>query len=438
MDKKDWFDCGARIGDLVQSAIDSDNYQHLNESITDAINDTVEALSKSFFGGAGEKHGEYRAKKTAYESAKERANTGDLMDAFLREGNQTRGMSGRAKKKQSFRGIASMITGFSLAAGFGIAALVFGLLSAFVSGGFLFFTILFTILAAASGILGWKGLRTRKANRRMQQYMNIVGEREYCTIEELAAGSGRSAADVRKDLRSMIADGIFPGAAYLDEGETTLMVSQNAYRQYQDAKKASRAREAELAKQAELRRDAEKNMASMSEETRKILEEGREFIRHIHECNEKIPGDEMTEKLTKLEQVVTRIFAQVEQHPENAPDLHRMMSYYLPITRKLIDAYVDLEGKELQGKNVQKTRREIELSLDTINGAFETFLDSFFEDTAWDISSDISTLKTMMARDGLTGGSDFSSVKTVADDLKAKPASAAGGAAAASGALGKE
>ena len=226
----------------------------------------------------------------------------------------------------------------------------------------------------------------------------------------------------------MISAGIFDSAAYLDQGETTFMVSHEAYRQYQDTLKASREREKAAAEKAEQRRKAEKDMSAVSEETRSILAEGREFISHIHECNEKIPDETMTQKLDVLENVVTRIFQQVEQKPESAPDLHRMMSYYLPITRKLIDAYIELDDQNLKGENATKTRREIELSLDTINSAFETFLDSFFEDTAWDISSDISTLKTMMARDGLTGNKDFAGgerIRTVGDDLKA-PASGAG------------
>ena len=34
-------------------------------------------------------------------------------------------------------------------------------------------------------------------------------------------------------------------------------------------------------------------------------------------------------------------------------------------------------------------------------------LDGLFEDTAWDISSDISVMKTMMAQEGLTENNDF-------------------------------
>ena len=45
---------------------------------------------------------------------------------------------------------------------------------------------------------------------------------------------------------------------------------------------------------------------------------------------------------------------------------------------------------------------DINISLDTLNAAFEKLLDSLFQDTAWDVSSDISVLHTMLAQEGLT------------------------------------
>ena len=39
--------------------------------------------------------------------------------------------------------------------------------------------------------------------------------------------------------------------------------------------------------------------------------------------------------------------------------------------------------------------------MDTLNIAFEKLLDRLFQDQAWDVSSDISVLKTMIAQDGL-------------------------------------
>lgn len=40
--------------------------------------------------------------------------------------------------------------------------------------------------------------------------------------------------------------------------------------------------------------------------------------------------------------------------------------------------------------------------MDTLNIAFEKLLDSLFQETAWDVSSDISVLNTMLAQEGLT------------------------------------
>ena len=95
----------------------------------------------------------------------------------------------------------------------------------------------------------------------------------------------------------------------------------------------------------------------------------------------------------------------MEQHPELVEELRRFMKYYLPTTVKLLKAYEELDQQEIQGANIQKSKKEIEDTLDTINKAFENLLDSFFEDAAVDISSDISVMQTLMAQEGLLGGS---------------------------------
>ena len=58
--------------------------------------------------------------------------------------------------------------------------------------------------------------------------------------------------------------------------------------------------------------------------------------------------------------------------------------------------------KDINKNRLEKDLKEIESAIDTINMAFENLLDSLFQDMAWDISSDISVMKTMLAQDGLT------------------------------------
>ena len=87
--------------------------------------------------------------------------------------------------------------------------------------------------------------------------------------------------------------------------------------------------------------------------------------------------------------------------------MHKFLTYYLPTTTKLIDAYRDLDAQPEYGTNVVNTKKEIETTLDTINEAFVNLFDSLFEETAWDISADISTMKVMLQQEGLTGNQDF-------------------------------
>ena len=70
----------------------------------------------------------------------------------------------------------------------------------------------------------------------------------------------------------------------------------------------------------------------------------------------------------------------------------------------------------IQSDNLTAAEREIENSLDTINDAFEKLLDSFYADAAMDLSTDISVMKTMMKRQGLTN-EDF---KTAGPELRAE------------------
>lgn len=104
-----------------------------------------------------------------------------------------------------------------------------------------------------------------------------------------------------------------------------------------------------------------------------------------------------------MELIVQKIFERAKAHPgRSIPDLNRLMDYYLPMTVKLLNAYEDMDSQPIQGENIASSKKEIEDTIDTLNVAFEKLLDSVFEDTAIDVSSDISVLNTVLAQEGLT------------------------------------
>ena len=134
-----------------------------------------------------------------------------------------------------------------------------------------------------------------------------------------------------------------------------------------------------------------------------LIQEGNASILRIRAVNNEIPEeDPMSGKLYCLEDICRRIFTQVRKDPSCAEDCRRLMQYYLPTTEKLIRAYAELSHQPDAGENIVGTRNEILRSMDVINSAFEKLLDQMFQEKAWDIASDISVMKTMMAQDGLT------------------------------------
>ena len=133
-----------------------------------------------------------------------------------------------------------------------------------------------------------------------------------------------------------------------------------------------------------------------------VLQRGNAFIAEIRRCNDAIPGEEISGKISRMELIVRRIFERAQAHPEIVPDLKKLMDYYLPMTVKLLNAYAEMDAQPVQGDNIRAAKKEIEDTLDTLNLAFEKLLDSVFQDTAMDVSSDISVLNTLLAQEGLT------------------------------------
>ena len=57
--------------------------------------------------------------------------------------------------------------------------------------------------------------------------------------------------------------------------------------------------------------EKEQEEHKVSAECQKLIDEGQAYVRHIRECNDAIPGEEISRKLDKMEQLVQRIFDEV-------------------------------------------------------------------------------------------------------------------------------
>ena len=255
--------------------------------------------------------------------------------------------------------------------------------------------IFVVIMSIVSGLGLFGGIRKRKLIKAYKKYAEIIGDRDYVLMTELEECTGKTTKQIWKELRQLKKMGFIQNAR-IDDKVTTLMLTREVYNQYLETKKNQES----LEKQQQAREKELDESLGDADDVKAILREGNAYLETIRDCNNEIPGEEVSSKLFRLENIMKKIFEQVEKNPESAKDLRKFMEYYLPTTTKLLRAYVDLD-KQPEVDNIRKTKKEIESSLDVINDAFEQLLDDMFQDVAWDISSDISVMKTMMAQDGL-------------------------------------
>ncbi len=259
--------------------------------------------------------------------------------------------------------------------------------------------VMFSFTVASFSAAGVGGNLRRRA-RRFDRYQAALGGAAFGQIQQLAATAGETSERTVKDLKKMIDVGVYPNG-HIDAEKTCFMVDDETYQEYLDAEKARLERE-----KAQHAEEEKKKANPQSEALEAVRREGNEYLLEIRSANDEIPDEQVSGKLYQLENVTGRIFQCVEQHPEKLPDIRKFMRYYLPTTLKLVKSYQEFDKQPAQGENISHAKEEIAHALDTINVAFANLLDSLFADDAFDVSTDISTLETMLKQEGLTG-SDF-------------------------------
>ena len=402
MSGNDWNGLGRDVKDIVENAINTGDFGALNRDLGVTLENAIGNMARNFrkpgandYQTCDQNDGRHKSSYRPYGNDRSYGNTSRRIQKAREEFAlfiNTRKMKGLS--------IAALITGLILAVSSGFVLGIMGivaLLWEYAVKPFIVTAAVLVPIGCAGVVAAVWGNRTRKQVARFRAYVKTLNGKAYGNIKDLARSVGKSEKFVVKDLSKMIEKRMFL-EGHLDENNICLMASNDAYEQYMETQKNMERMKEQAAREPK---------RQLSEEARKTIEAGNRYIEEIRRSNEAIPGIEISNKMYHLENVIRRIFQRVEEHPELIDDLHKFMDYYLPTTMKLLNAYEELDKQELTGEHVQSAKTEIENTLDTINDAFENLLDSFYKETAWDVSSDISVLKTMLAQEGLTGKKDF-------------------------------
>lgn len=134
-----------------------------------------------------------------------------------------------------------------------------------------------------------------------------------------------------------------------------------------------------------------------------LIKERDRAVSEMRRLNDNIEDPTISAQIDQLESTTKKIIAQVVQDPDKLPQIRRFLNYYLPTTLKLLNSYDRMADVGTSGENIDGTKTKIEDMMDTIVTAFNKQLDALFGDEALDISTDITVMEQMLAREGIGG-----------------------------------
>ena len=280
--------------------------------------------------------------------------------------------------------------------GFPICVMILGIITSFILNKdptrYLFYGLFFFLLLRPH-FHGLKScLDTYDKIKRFKIYIEIVNEEDYILIKELSQEAGFEYNVVRNDIEDMIDKRWFL-QGHLDTTGKVLILNDHYYYEYM-----RRIKELDREKSQQLKRMDER-YANLSSEAREVMVLGESYLDKIRECNEKIDDPVMSDKISEIETIVDRIFTRVGTHNENVSDLRKMLKYYLPMTIKLLETYIDYDRSNGMGENITRSKKEIESTLDTLNRAFNHLLDDLMVDHVIKVSFKLDEIDKMINKE---------------------------------------
>lgn len=401
MDERDIFKYGEEILHSINKAAETGNFSSLSNDIRRSVSGAATSLTSSL--SSGIRNGVESGLRNAFSPRNEQRTPFFAVKVNKHSSN----ISGMIKIV--IGSLIDFITGILILGS--IISISDGTSSLKTDLGPLIFVGL--IFAGGTSLI-LSGKKKRALVKDYFHFGNIIGNRAYSTVKELADRTGRAPEYIVRQIKKMKQQGWLPYAA-LDRGETTLMLTDDVYKEYlkstaymQDTAAATKTEE-EAPRKQDTSDDKEPEKVDyytidpkLPKEVQDILKEGIEYLHKIRYFNDLIPDTEtMSDKLYTLEATALSIFKKLRETPDIAGDLRKFMTYYLPTTEKLLQSYVDMRKQSLNVQNIANAQKEIEEATDVINDAFVKLLNQLFESTSWDIASDISVMKTMMKQDAL-------------------------------------
>lgn len=252
--------------------------------------------------------------------------------------------------------------------------------------------VLILLIVGVNAYICRKAILEIRFSKRYKMYENVLRYKNFEIVDDLAEMVGVSKDITIKDLKKAVHLKLIPQGRFGND-QLFFMVTDYAFEKYAANPEIYDRYFRQLM-------DERSRINERPKEIEDLLRQGREHVAKICDYNDAIKDKDVSEKLDRMEKLVAAIFHEVDINPSQAGKLSMFMNYYLPTTEKLLEAYADIDEKQIKGERLKKLQMDIVQALDSINDAFDILLERFYEEQEIDIASDISVMERVMKQRG--------------------------------------
>ena len=135
------------------------------------------------------------------------------------------------------------------------------------------------------------------------------------------------------------------------------------------------------------------------------------YIELLNAQNLDIDNEEVSNGLYEVCAYLKQIDLVVKQFPQSQEKTAKLTRYYLPILLEILDSYKQLDKSVRNHEEFQKTHQRLLKTILLINEALKTIITSLTQEYFMDLSADMTTLETLLKKDGLVKEGSLSDMR---------------------------
>lgn len=132
-----------------------------------------------------------------------------------------------------------------------------------------------------------------------------------------------------------------------------------------------------------------------------VLSNAEKYIEKINELNRLIPQEEITNGLHLTCDLLKQIdLAEKKGNDKADGKVTKLYDYYLPILVSILERYKEMSDAPIKGEEYKECETQLIKTILLINEALKSIYSAIHEDDYMNLSADMGTLQTLLAKDG--------------------------------------